>query len=77
MLTLLDEIIVDLVYGKCNPFVVAGVLCATWHKVIPKLDFKIKTFGLIQKCWNNHTTKMMATKRYHAKLNYNGSIQKW
>jgi hypothetical protein len=49
MLTLLDEIIVDLVYGKCNPFVVAGVLCATWHKVIPKLDFKIKTFGLIQK----------------------------
>jgi hypothetical protein len=49
MLTLLDEIIVDLVYSKCNPFVVVGALCATWHKVIPKLDFKIKTFGLIQK----------------------------
>jgi hypothetical protein len=29
MLTLSDEIIVDLVYGKCNPFVVVGVLCAT------------------------------------------------
>jgi hypothetical protein len=27
MLTLSDEIIVDLVYGKCNPFVVVGVLC--------------------------------------------------
>jgi len=36
MLTLLDEVIVHLVYGKCNPFMMVVVLCATWHKVIPK-----------------------------------------
>jgi hypothetical protein len=47
MLTLINEIIVDLVYGKCNPFVVVGVLCVTWHKMTPNLDFKIKTSGLI------------------------------
>jgi hypothetical protein len=28
-----------------------GVLYTTWHKMIPKLDFKIKTSGLIQKWW--------------------------
>jgi hypothetical protein len=37
---------------------------------IPKLEVKIKTNGLIQKCSNNHTIKI-----YHAKLIYNGSIQ--
>ncbi len=36
MLTLLDEAIAHLVYGKCNPFMMVGVLCATWHKVIPQ-----------------------------------------
>jgi hypothetical protein len=36
MLTLLAETIAHLVYGKCNPFMMVGVLCATWHKVIPK-----------------------------------------
>jgi len=59
-----------------------GVLYATWHKwsqnlQIPKLDFKIKISGLIQKCSSTYTTKMMVTKKYHVKLNYNGLIQKW
>jgi hypothetical protein len=43
MLTLLDEVIAHLVYGKCNPFVMAGILCAIWHKLIPKFtNFKIR-----------------------------------
>jgi hypothetical protein len=56
-----------------------GVLCATWHKItqnlqIPKLEVKIKTSELIQKCSSNHTTKRMVTKIYHVKLIYNGLI---
>jgi hypothetical protein len=50
MLTLLDEAIVHLVYGKCNPFVMVGLLCATWHRVIPKLIFKIQTFLEVCSC---------------------------
>jgi hypothetical protein len=42
-----------------------------------KLNLKIEKNGLIQKCSNNHITKMMVTKKYHAKLNYNGVISKW
>ncbi len=56
---------------------VDGVLCVTWHKMIPKLEIKIKTSGLIQKCSSNHITKRMVTKIYHVKLIYNGLIQKW
>jgi hypothetical protein len=53
-----------------------GILCATWHRSNPKsTNPKIKTNGLIQKCSSNHTTKMILTKIYHAKLIYNGSIQ--
>jgi hypothetical protein len=50
ILTLLDEAIAHLVYGKCNSFMVdGGVLCATWHKMISKsTNPKIKTSGLIQ-----------------------------
>jgi hypothetical protein len=44
---------------------------------IPKLNFKFWTSELIQNCSSTYTTKMMVTKKYHAKLNYNGSIQKW
>jgi hypothetical protein len=53
-----------------------GVLYATWHKMNPKLEVKIKTSGLIQKCLSNHTTKRMVTKIYNAKLIYNGLTQK-
>jgi hypothetical protein len=83
VLTLLDEGITHLVYST---HVIhswwMGVLCATWHKMIPKftnlkIKGKIKTSGLIQKCSSNHITKRMVTKIYHAKLIYNGSIQKW
>jgi hypothetical protein len=41
----------------------------------PKFKVKIKTSGLIQKCSNNHITKRIVTKIYHAKLIYDGSIQ--
>jgi hypothetical protein len=47
----------------------------TQNLQIPKLEVKIKTSGLIQKCSNNHTTKKMVTKIYHVKLIYNGLIQ--
>jgi hypothetical protein len=47
----------------------------TQNLQIPKLEFKIKTNGLIQKYSSNHTTKRMVTKIYHAKLIYNGLIQ--
>jgi hypothetical protein len=46
----------------------------TQNVQIPKLEVKIKTSGLIQKCSNNHTTKRMVTDIYHVKLIYNGSI---
>jgi hypothetical protein len=54
-----------------------GVLCGTWHMIlqITKLEVKIKTSGLIQKCSSSHITKRMVTKIYHAKSIYNGSIQ--
>jgi hypothetical protein len=42
---------------------------------ITKLEVKIKTSGLIQKCSSSHITKRMVTKIYHAKSIYNGSIQ--
>jgi hypothetical protein len=44
---------------------------------ISKLDFKIKIKWIDIKMLNNHNRKMTMTKRYHAKLSYNGSIQKW
>jgi hypothetical protein len=47
----------------------------TQNLQIPKSKVKIKTSGLIQKCSNNHTTKRMVTKIYHANLIYNDSIQ--
>ncbi len=47
----------------------------TQNLQIPKLKVKINTSGLIQKCSNNHTTKKMMTKIYHAKLIYYGSVQ--
>jgi hypothetical protein len=81
VLTLLDESITHLVYSKCNPFVMDGGYCVqhgirlTQNLQIPKLEVKIKTSGLIQKCSNNHTTKRMVIKLYHVKLIYNGSIQ--
>ncbi len=69
VLTLLYERIVHFVYGKCNPFVVDGVLCVTLQNGIPKSTnlrnrFKIETSGLIQK-WCVHALKP------HNGLNYN------
>jgi len=78
VLALLNETIVHLVYGEYNPFMVDGGICVqhgikcSQNLQIPKLDLNIKTSGLIQKCSNNLTTKMMVIKRYHAKLSYNG-----
>ncbi len=31
-----NEGIAHLVYSKCNPFVMDGLLCAAWHKINPK-----------------------------------------
>jgi hypothetical protein len=36
VLIILNEGIARLVYSKCNPFVVDGVMCVTWRKMIAK-----------------------------------------
>ncbi len=79
MLTLLNEGIAHLVYStNVIHSWWMGILCVTWHKMIPKsINPIIKTSGLISKSSSNHITKRMVTKIYHVKLIYNGSIQKW